>query len=384
MKRLLLLGLALTSVALFSAGHVRCQERPPEPFELVRALRSVQDRIARGDTAAYLSYRGALSQLTEQLGQARDEAWKDPRNVRAAVALVLSGGDPRVLQPLVSQVAGQEQTLVRGALAYGQNHNAEAMELLADVDARTLDPSVAGHIALVQAELLAKKDRKKSLALLAEARLLAPGTMIEEAALRREIALAVESSDADRFESSTMQYLRRFENSVHMPNFRRQWAVDVATRGLVDDPVRRSRLDGTLELLSASQRQDIYLSVAWEGLKGGRVDLVRWAAANAARLAAEDSAQHLRSKLCEAAVLIVTDEFDKGLSTLESIPVDRLNEEETGLLAAALRIAEQVRREPKTAEGNGERPRGATEPQIVATARSAIDRVDNMLSGGRK
>jgi chemotaxis protein MotC len=208
--------------------------------------------------------------------------------------------------------------------------------------------------------------------------------MIEEAALRREIALAVESSDADRFESSTMQYLRRFENSVHMPNFRRQWAVDVATRGLVDDPVRRSRLDGTLELLSASQRQDIYLSVAWEGLKGGRVGLVRWAAANAARLAAEDSAQHLRSKLCEAAVLIVTDEFDKGLSTLESIPVDRLNEEETGLLAAALRIAEHVRREPKTAEGNGERPRGATEPQIVATARSAIDRVDNMLSGGRK
>ena len=114
------------------------------------------------------------------------------------------------------------------------------------------------------------------------------------------------------------------------------------------------------------------------------MDLVRWAAANAARLAAEDSAQHLRSKLCEAAVLIVTDEFDKGLSTLESIPADRLNEEETGLLAAALRIAEHVRREPKTAEGNGERPRGATEPQIVVTARSAIDRVDNMLSGGRK
>ena len=87
MKRLLLLGLALTSVALSSAGHVRCQERPPEPFELVRALRSVQDRIARGDTAAYLSYRAALSQLTEQLSQARDEAWKDPRNVRAAAAL---------------------------------------------------------------------------------------------------------------------------------------------------------------------------------------------------------------------------------------------------------------------------------------------------------
>jgi chemotaxis protein MotC len=384
MKQPLLLHLAFASAALFSAGGVHCQERPPEPFELVRSLRSLQDRIAGGDTAAHLSYRKALSQLTEQLGQVRDEAWKDPRNVRAAVALVLSGGDPRVLQPLVSQVAGHDRTLVRGALAYGLNHNAEAMELLADVDARTLDPSVAGHVALVQAELLAKKDREKALALLAEARLLAPGTMIEEAALRREVALAVESSDADRFEISTMQYVRRFANSVHMPNFRRQWAVDVATRGMAEDPARRSRLDDTLEFLSASQRQDIYLFIAWEGLKRGGVDLVRWAAVKAALLASEDSAKHLRSRLCEAAVLIVTDEFDKGLSTLESIPADRLNEEETGLLAAAFRIAEQVRREPKLAEGNSERPREATEPRIVVTVKSAIDRVDTVLSGGRK
>ena len=384
MKRLLLLYLAVASIALFSAGDVRCQERPSEPFQLVRALRSLQDRIARGDAAAYLSFREELSQLTEQLGRARDEAWKDPRNVRAAVALVLSGGDPRVLQPLVSQLAGQELTLVRGALAYGQNNNAEAMELLADVDARTLDPSVAGHIALVQAELLAKKDRKKSLTLLAEARLLAPGTMIEEAALRREVALAVESSDPDRFETSTIQYLRRFENSVHMPNFRRQWAVDVATHGMADDPVRRSRLDGTLELLSASQRQDIYLSVAWDGLKGGAVDLVRWAAGNATRLASEDSVQHLRSKLCQAAVLIVTHDFDRGLSTLESISADALNADETALLAAALRVAKQIRREPKPIDANGERSRGATEPRSFAMVKSAIAQVDDMLGRGQK
>ena len=384
MRRPLLLCLAFAHATLFVAGDAHCQEKPQEPFELIRSLRSLQDRIARGDTAAYLSYRTELSQLAEQLGRARDEAWKDPRNVRAAVALVLSGGDPRVLQPLVSHVAGQDRTLVRAALAYGQNRNAEALELLADVDARTLDPSVAGHIALVQAELVAKKDHVKSLALLGEARLLAPGTMIEEAALRREVAFAVERSDADRFEASTMQYVRRFANSVHMSNFRRQLAVDVATRGMADDPARRSRLEATLELLAANQRQDIYLSIAWEGLKGGGADLVRWAATNAALLAGEDSAQRLRSRLCEAAALIVTDEFDKGLSILESIPAGRLNEEETALLAAALRIAKQIRREAKPAEENGERPRGATEPQIVASVKSAIAQVDNVLGGGRK
>jgi chemotaxis protein MotC len=344
----------------------------------------VQDRIARGDTAAYLSYRTSLAGFAEQLAQVKDEAWQDPRNVRAAVALVLSGGDPRVLEPLVSRVDGLDRKLVRAALAYGHNSNEEALGLLGDVDARTLDPSVAGHVALVQAELVAKKDREKALAFLDEARLLAPGTMIEEAALRREIALAVEGSDGDRFETTTRQYVRRFANSVHMGSFRRQLAVDLATRGMADDPARRSSLEAALESLPASQRQDLYLSIAWEGLKGGGVDLVRWAAANAASLAGEDSAEHLRSTLCEAAVLIVTDDFDKGVSMLQSIPPDRLNDQEADLLAAAVRIAEQVRREPKPFEANGERPRGAIEPAVVRAVNTAIAQVDSLLSGGRK
>ena len=83
-------------------------------------------------------------------------------------------------------------------------------------------------------------------------------------------------------------------------------------------------------------------------------------------------------------MLIVTDEFDKGLSILESIPADKLNDEEAALLAAALRVAKQVRREPKPLEADGERPRGATEPQIVASVKSAIARVDDVLAGGQK
>jgi chemotaxis protein MotC len=384
MKRRLLLCVAFAAAAAVPAMNAQCQERPQEPFELARSLRSLQDRIARGDTAAYLSYRASLSELADQLAQVPDEAWKDPRNVRAAVAIVLSGGDPHGLQRLVDQVTGQDRTLVRAALAYGMNRNAEATALLADVDARTLDPSVAGHIALVQAELAAKKDREKTRALLGDAQLLAPGTMIEEAALRREVAMAVEQGDADRFETSTLRYLRRFASSVHMGNFRRQFAVDVATRGMADDPARRSKLEAALEFLAASERQAVYLNVAWEGLKGGSVDVVLWAAGNAVQLAGEDSSQQLRAKLCEAAALVVTDRFEKGLSALEGMPVDRLSEEERALLAGAVRIARQVRREPKPAAADGDQPAGATEPKVVASVKNAIALVDTMLDGGRK
>ena len=136
--------------------------------------------------------------------------------------------------------------------------------------------------------------------------------------------------------------------------------------------------------LADAKRQDVYLSVAWEGLKGSSVDLVLWAASNAAAVAGENSASNLRSRLCEAAVLIVTDEFDKGLSVLESIPAENLSDEETALLSAALRVARQVRREPSRPQADSGPPRGATEPQIVASVRSAIARVDDLLGGGQE
>jgi chemotaxis protein MotC len=384
MKRRLLLCLAVAPAALLAARDARCEESRPAPYELARILRSVQDKIAAGDSKAFLSYRTELTRITDRVGEAGKEDWKDPRNVRAAVAIVLSGGDPQLLEPLVDQASGQEQTLVRAALAYGLNHNGEAAELLAGVDARKLDATIAGHVALVQAELVAKKDRVKTLALLADARLLAPGTMIEESALRREVTLAVERGDVEGFEAAATRYVRRFAHSVHMANFRRQLAIDVATRGLADDAQRRARLDATLESVAVDRRQDLYLSIAWEGLKSGSMEVVRWAAAKASALASEDSEQSLRSRLCEAAALVVTDEPDKGRAILEGMPVDRLDEEEKDLLAAALRVAKEIRRETKPAAANAERPRDAAEPAIAASVRSAIAQVDSILGGGKR
>ena len=383
MRRSSRLCLVVVAALSFPAA-AQCEGDAPQPFEAVRALRTLQDRIAAGDTSAYLSYRTELARLGDEVARAPEGAWKDPRNVRAAIALVLGGGDPSILQPLLKKMAGQERALVRAAVAYGENHNTEALEALAEVDARTLDPSLAGHVALVHAELLARKDPRRAISLLADARLLAPGTMIEEAALRRQISLAVDLEDAQGFGVATMTYARRFPRSVHMTNFRRQLAVDIATRGMAADDARRSQLDAAFDMIGPAERLEIYLLIAWEGLKGGSMEVVRWAAAHAEGLSADGSAQQLRARLCRAAALIVTDEFDKAVSTLEAIAPDKLGSEEEALLAASLRIAGQIRSEPKPVAGGTEPPRGATEPQVAAPARSVMAQVDSLLSGRRK
>ncbi len=374
----------LTLAAISAAFPALGEEAARRPYELIRALRSVQDRIAGGDAAAFLSYRTMLSEQATLFADAAGDVWADPRNVRAAVAFVLSGGDPSILRKLVPLATGRDQVLVKAALAYGENRNAEAAKLLADLDPRTLDGSIAGHVALVQAELVAKKQPEKALALLGDARLLAPGTMIEEAALRREATLAAEQGAADRFEKVTMQYLRRFPNSAHMATFRRQFAQDVARRSMADDPDRRARMEAIISGLPVGRQQEIYLAVAWEGTKAGKVDLVRWSARNAASLAEDGSPQKLRSRLCEAAVLVVTDEIDTALTILRAMPAERLDAEEEGLRAAALRLAGEMRRLPALPGEGANPPAGAGATPIMTTARAAVARADALLAGGAR
>ena len=52
-----------------------------------------------------------------------------------------------------------------------------------------------------------------------EARLLSPGTLVEEAALRRSIALGSETRDTAQFLFSCSQYVRRFLQSPYASQF---------------------------------------------------------------------------------------------------------------------------------------------------------------------
>jgi chemotaxis protein MotC len=383
------LRLALPVLALAAAlAPALGQEAPREPAEIVRSLHTLQDRIAHGSTDAHLSQRALLAQIAEQLALARPEAWKDARNARAAVAFVLSGGDPRLLRRLAGQgaLAGMDEALVQGAMAYGESRNAEAADLLGRIDARSLDPSIAGHVALVQAELVAAKSPKKALAFLDDARLLSPGTLVEEAALRRQIAIVATAKDLDRFDMLSTNYLRRFAKSVYAGSFRRQFAADVAGREDAGNASRTARLAAALEALDPADCRDIYLAIAREALIKGKVELTRFAADSTVRLVEEASAERRRASLYAAAVLVVTEDFDKGVSALEAMDRGGLDEEDAELLDAARSVAAEVRRQPVPNDAPS-RVRGedaATTVQIAETARQTMARADRLIETASK
>jgi len=383
-----LLRAAIPLLVLAMACASAHGEEARTPADLIRALRASQDRITLGDTDAHLSQRISLTQIAEQLAAVPAEAWKEPRNARAALAFVLSGGAPALLKKLIDlgTLPGIDDKLARGVLAYGEGRDADALDLLSAIDARELDASIAGHIALAQAELIAKKEPKKALEFLDDARLLAPGTLIEEAALRRQVSIVATTGDFDRFEMLSTNYLRRFSRSVYAGAFRRQFAADVASRADTGGGDRTARLQSALEGLDPAERRDVYLTIAREALIRGRAPLARLGASNAFPLFEEGSAEKLRASLYEAAALVVADEIDKGASMLEAMDKAKLGEEDAELAAAAGAIAAEIRRMPSIADASA--PAGGDDLagtfKVVGTARETMARVDELLSGAKK
>jgi len=386
---------ALCSVLLLAgtlplASAVAAQEPEQQPFELVRELQRYQDDAALKGTRARKEQSERIAKVATQLTQFGPKSWTDPRNVRAAVIYVLSGGDPRILRNLTASGTefGIDQHLIKGALAYSERRDAEAAEEFAGIDVESLDRTVGGHVALVRALLIIKDDQAKAANLLDSARVIAPGTIVEESALRRQTILIAKMGQLDRFDALSAQYLRRFGSSIFVGTFARQFAQEIVANKYADDEKRLAKLDAALRQLPDVPRMEASLAIAEEAITVANVELVRFAG----RIAAIDPKQYpqeaTRMRLFEAAALIVTENFDEASRALWSIDRSKLSAHEEALLDAALDVAKDISRAPSlaqaaaTAETTGKPAEMDSAPPVVSNAQQAIARVDQLLNEG--
>lgn len=122
-----------------------------QPFEIVRSIQAIQDQIVRGSAGARAKLPKLIEQISERLLAVDQDVWRDPRNARAAVIYTLSGGQARVIRKVIEIGLSPEPelALMHGALAYAEGHEADAKKLLSGIDARTLSPETAGHVAMI-------------------------------------------------------------------------------------------------------------------------------------------------------------------------------------------------------------------------------------------
>ncbi|GEL42711.1 hypothetical protein MEX01_33020 [Methylorubrum extorquens] len=335
------------------------------PVELTRTLQLLQDRIARGSTQAHLAQRQLLGHIEQRLIALDPESWAEAENVRAAVTFALAGGGPGALRVILrsGKVPEAEQPLALGALAYLEGREREARANLAGIDPRTMPAGLAGQLALTQSALMVRDAPVKSLELLDLARLLAPGTLVEEGALRRQIFVVAQGGDARRFEALAIQYLRRFRRSVYAGNFRQRFAGALTRLDFDSDRTRIASLERMLDEIEPEGRRDLYLLVARAGLEQGRRETALFSAERAMGLAAPDSQPAAQARLYRGAALIVADgRFEEGYEALRGLDRADFVPTDAELLDAALSTARQIRTPSAIAEAAATPPPSSSRP----------------------
>jgi chemotaxis protein MotC len=319
-----------------------------EPYQLVRALQAVQDGIARGDTAAHGRHPALIRQIGEKFLAADPNVWSNPQNGEAVVVYLLSGGAPQIVRKLPRDRLSVDERLFNGALAYVEGRQDEAREILKDVKPRAVPSSMGGHIALVLGALLANSDAPAAIERLDEARLLLPGTLVEEAALRREILLVGQAEDFDKFEFLTLVYVRHYGGSVFSGDFWQRFSSALTRSSLALDERRFARLSAMLQQLDRASRLKLYLGIGRAALIRGRLAGARLASEQALPLSGDGNADSERAHLLRGAARALTDDYEGGLAEVKAVDSSKLPERDVPLLNATLQLMFDIRK-PTTA-----------------------------------
>ncbi|GGB60062.1 chemotaxis protein [Roseibium aquae] len=349
LERLSLLLVMLIWLAGAVIGQVAAQQMPEhQPFEMIRTLQTLQSQVAEGNSQAHSAQRALLIQMDGAFMDARPEVWQEPRNARAAVIHLLSGGHPDVMRQLLryDPAPAVDPRLMLAALAYVEGRGSDLNDLLVDVDPMELPPSLGGHIALVKATGLIQSEPREALTYLGQARLLMPGSLIEEAALRREIFVAGTVGEVERFQSLSLRYLRRYRNSMFASDFRRRFAIAIDALGFAENLERFSLLEGLLAEFDQDTRRALYLRLARTAVLGGHLDISREATERADPITVEGSLAEMTLRLYQAASIIDPERMTERRDILWSIDPRRLNREDRELADAVMELTNRIRHFP--------------------------------------
>jgi chemotaxis protein MotC len=313
--------------------------------DLIDELQRMQVKVAQGDKAAYSAELNQLKTIGAAIATASPETWKSKREADSLVIYILSGGSLADVGPLLrgDALIESERSLARGALAYVTNHETDAIAQLEKTNLAAVDARLAGEVAFAHSVLETKRDPKAAVDLLDWSRLLAPGGLVEEAALRREIALLAEAKDVTRLAMLTRQYVTRFSASLYAADFLRDLAGAVVRLGLADDPAKYKLIASGVASLPPDGRRGFLLSLAKSGIVNARFAVAASAATEALENSKTDSLEAMRARLYLAAGRLFSDGYDAAIADLRTLSESQLDRSDASLLSAARRVAAQLR-----------------------------------------
>ncbi|QFY59082.1 chemotaxis protein [Rhizobium grahamii] len=339
-------------IGLATAGPVAAVAEEQEdivPYKMLRSLQFVQDSVVLGDHSAAEMQRFMLNTIDKRLRSVDQSVFDDDRNVDAALVYAMSGGNPQTLEFLVARdVNGYFDNRVTDVLRkYLSGKGLLVAKTLVETANEYKDKKIGPYLALVGGNVTIAKSPGEALKLYDEARLNAPGTIVEEAALRRSVAICVDAGMVDKGLDYSQRYVRRFLHSPYASQF-----ADLFVRLLVehDHQVKPNDVIDILSFMDEARQREVYLRIARAAAISGKGELARMAAGKAQSLAGNASnAFGALADFYGGMAAIPTDKIDIAAKDISTIPDTDLSPRDKALRAAARAVAEQVLTPPDPA-----------------------------------
>ncbi|MQB03379.1 chemotaxis protein [Agrobacterium tumefaciens] len=385
------------------------------PYAMLRSLQFVQDSVTMGDHSATEMQRFLLQTIDERLKSAPSAIFKDPRNVDAALVYAMSGGNPATLELLVARdVDGNFDSRVADILRkYLSGKGTLVAQSIAAMVPEYRGTRIGAYLALIGGNVTIPRDPVAALGFYDIARLEAPGTIVEEAALRRSLAIAVEDGDAGRGVEYAQRYARRFLHSPYASQFA-DLLVSLVVKRV--DSIGHDTIEETFAMMDAERQKEAYLRLSRLAAISGKDSLARMAALKAKALSPDMPDQpQVQANLYESLSNIGTPDVVSAIETIGQIPEAQLSDRDRALRDAARAIADQVVRPPSpqpgadpgvtagqgagsgapaneaaSAETKGiwrvenhqAEDEGENVRQLVTSGRSKLDEIDSLLKKG--
>ena len=317
------------------------EDRPMDGIRpSLRSLFAMQDAVALGHREGVEGQRRVLALLRQErlTGLPADRA-----TALALASYVLSGGPAEVAEAHAAgpDVDETSRSVLLGAAAFMRGDSDEARKMFATIDPLSLPATYGGRIALTKGMLAesASADRERYLAM---AIALMPGTLVEEAALRRSALTFAERRDAAGYWRRTERYRRRFPRSLYAPDFINSMAGHVVDFVQNGHAVDLQHLDRACASLPLNQRRSLYLSLAREATARGSAELATLAGRRVTRLAADGSVEHDLGLLYTWIHAIAGEQRAEATARMTAIDRSRLQPVDRDVLDAALWMIEQI------------------------------------------
>ena len=344
------LGVILATSALavpFLVGLARANGTEElAPFKMIRSLQYVQDSVVLGDHSAIEMQRFMLGAIDERLRAADASAFRDPRNVDAALVYVMSGGNPATLDFLADRdIEGNFDSRVTDALRqYLNGKGPLIVENLSKAAPEYKNSRVGPYLFLILGNATSQQDPIAAMKYYDWARLTAPGTIIEEAALRRSVSLAAEANDPGKGFRYALNYARRYLTSPYASQFADVF-VELAVAHF--DEAAEQKVSEILAFMDGSRQREVYLRVARRAAIAGNQTLARLASKRAEELAGDGGSQsQVLASFYEGLAAVPSADVFSAAEALNAIPDEKLSPRDRALREAARAVADAVVRPP--------------------------------------